>query len=1039
MGRAYLWLSVLFVIISIVCVVAILRLRSLAQTTEQQASASNATPVVDELIPSDTTLVGDIRVPADGLTPNEGTTVNLFVRGMVSDANGCANLDHVAIKVYRSSVTDGNGCTLDNNDCYAATIPKAELVGCTGPGIVDATFETAIPIANYADPTDTGSPYADDTWKAEATVYDALNDSGSLDADFEVRSLGAFSLSADHLNYGTITLGATSPQQSLTFSNTGNRLVNSYVNADDDLKSNLSGFSDILSTAVHYSSTNNFTYGVSDAAIGLSPELWEFNLAHQTDDATIPTVPGYFLLKVPAFGVNGTYSNVVTFTADAPAYVPPATEIVSMSTTALPVNSSGFTLDITGTSFPVDSVGRVNGSDRATTRISSSHLSVTIPASDLTTVGEKSVTVYSLSTNSTSTPHILMVTALTTTCPTSGNNVVISANCQFDSGTYTYTGTLTVNNGVTVTANSAYSNTRVAIIADSLDVQGTISADSKGYIGKTGPGGLSGSGGGGGGYGGNGGTSNNGGTSLGGPTYGSVTQPTDMGSGGQSYYNDTSGGKGGGGIKLTVSGTATISGTVRANGGQGGNATGGGSGGSIWITAGTLAGSGTVAANGGAGNAASGGGGGGRVAVYYTTDSSTLISGNRITAYGGADSYNTGETYGGAGTIYAKAASATNGDLIVDNNNAVRTYNTTQASSVSLNVDNMTIRNGGRYIVPTGDALTVASTGSLTGGGTLRPRLTVNSGGTFNPPTTGSFTLSSLDLTNNGTVGSVTNLTLSSSTCTQGTTGNFGATLTGLTIGSGGDFVVQGLTGISLSSLTVNSGGTFTSGFLTNIPITTVTVNSGGTMTHLANSTSKAYQLDLTSNSLTLNSGAFINTNFKGFIGKNGPGGLSGSGGGGAGYGGHGGYSNNGGYSAGGPTYGSTTTPSDIGSGGQSYYNDTSGGKGGGAVKLTVTGTATINGTVSSNGGIGGNATGGGSGGSVWIIAGTFAGSGTITANGGNGNNASGGGGGGRVAVNYTADISSIISGGKISVTGGLLSGGGTSNGDPGSISTVAQ
>lgn len=789
MGRVYVGLSVIFILISIVCLVAILRLRSLASSTEQQASASNAMPVVDEIIPSDTTLVGDIRIPAEGLTPNEGTTVNLYVRGLISDQNGCANLDHVDIKVYRSSVTDGSACTLDNNDCYSASIAKAQLVGCTGSGITDATFEATIPVANYADPTDAGSQYADDTWKATATVYDALNDSSSMDADFEVRSLGAFSLSADHLDYGTITLGGTSPQQSLTFSNTGNRLVNSYVSADEDLQSDLTGFSDILSTAVHYSSTNNFTYGIDDAAIQTTPELWEFNLDQQTDDATIPTVPGYFLMKVPTSGVNGTYSNIVTFTADAPAYIAPATEIVSMSTTALPVNSSGITLDITGTSFPVDSVGRVNGSDRITTRISFSQLSVTIPASDLTTVGEKSVTVYSLASNSTSTPHVLMVTALTTTCPTSGNNVAISSNCQFDSGTYTYTGTLTVNSGVTVTANSAYNNTRVAIIADNLDVQGTLSADSRGYIGKTGPGGLSGSGGGGGGYGGNGGTSNNGGTSLGGPTYGSVTQPTDMGSGGQSYYNDTSGGKGGGGIKLTVSGTATISGIVRANGGQGGNATGGGSGGSIWISANILSGSGTIAANGGQGNNSSGGGGGGRIAVYYSTDSSTLISGNKITAYGGTDALAAGTSYGGSGTVFFKAGSAANGNLVVDNNNAVRTYNTTQASSVSLTVDNLTIRNGGRYIIPTGDALTVASTGSLVSGGTLRPRLTVNSGGTFNPPTTGSLTLNSIDLTNNGTVGSVTNLTLLSSTCTQGTTGNFGATLTGLTLGSGGDFV----------------------------------------------------------------------------------------------------------------------------------------------------------------------------------------------------------------------------------------------------------
>src|SRR5512142_2119510 len=41
-----------------------------------------------------------------------------------------------------------------------------------------------------------------------------------------------------------------------------------------------------------------------------------------------------------------------------------------------------------------------------------------------------------------------------TTCPTSGTDVVISVSCQFDAGTYTFTGTLTINAGVTVTAAS---------------------------------------------------------------------------------------------------------------------------------------------------------------------------------------------------------------------------------------------------------------------------------------------------------------------------------------------------------------------------------------------------------------------------------------------------------------------------------------------------------------------------------------------------------------------------------------------------------
>ncbi len=92
-----------------------------------------------------------------------------------------------------------------------------------------------------------------------------------------------------------------------------------------------------------------------------------------------------------------------------------------------------------------------------------------------------------------------------------------------------------------------------------------------------------------------------------GPVYGSITQPTSLGSG---DYN----GRGGGAIKLKVTGTATVNGTITADSD---NATYAPAGGSIWIDCGTLAGIGTIRANSVGG--ASYPGGGGRVSLNYTT------------------------------------------------------------------------------------------------------------------------------------------------------------------------------------------------------------------------------------------------------------------------------------------------------------------------------------------------------------------------------------------------------------------------------------
>jgi len=67
----------------------------------------------------------------------------------------------------------------------------------------------------------------------------------------------------------------------------------------------------------------------------------------------------------------------------------------------------------------------------------------------------------------------------------------------------------------------------------------------------------------------------------------------------------------------------------------------------VWLTAGTLSGNGTISVSGGNGQNSAAGGGGGRIAVYYTTDSSTIS----YQAYGGTGG---SANVGGAGTIFKK-------------------------------------------------------------------------------------------------------------------------------------------------------------------------------------------------------------------------------------------------------------------------------------------------------------------------------------------------------------------------------------------------
>ncbi len=196
-----------------------------------------------------------------------------------------------------------------------------------------------------------------------------------------------------------------------------------------------------------------------------------------------------------------------------------------------------------------------------------------------------------------------------------------------------------------------------------LEAGSFINVNGRGYDGNlgTGRGGAAGSpvSGGGAGHGGQGGLSSS--NALGGVSYGSADQPTTLGSGG-GVGIDGAGGAGGGAIRLTVTGRATINGIVSANGASAVDSrSGGGAGGSIWITAQILAGGGTVSANGGNGEPVhGGGGGGGRISL---TGTNSQFSGS-VTAYGGA-----GFQRGGAGTFYRRLGTPSDLAVVTIDNN----------------------------------------------------------------------------------------------------------------------------------------------------------------------------------------------------------------------------------------------------------------------------------------------------------------------------------------------------------------------------------
>jgi hypothetical protein len=579
---------------------------------------------------------------------------------------------------------------------------------------------------------------------------------------------------------------------------------------------------------------------------------------------------------------------------------------------------------------------------------------------------------------------------------TLNSGVVLSQNTD---NTLSMTGDLVMNSGAELThgENSTARSYVVDVSAANITVGSgsTVDADYLGYDEEQGPGAYSAAddrGGGHGGYGGNGGTF----------VYGNVSAPINLGAGGGGA---PCGGRGGGAIKLIASGTLDMSGIITADGSPGTcflNGGGGGAGGSVWLEAASLTGSGSVTANGAQGyqGSDSGGGSGGRVAVIST---SGAVPGYSLYARGGSgDSIFSGS----AGTIYKKSSSQTYGDLIVENGSADDGYITPPASA-NETYDSVTVSNYGRYTIPSGYSLTLAPGGALTGSGTA-PTLTVDSGGTLN--LTESEATGSLNLTNNGALGLNDTLDVSGTFIVDGTVnGN----LETMTVKNGGNFIWRTDDQLfSGSELIVESGGTFTQDNTETLVVTTVHVQDGGTITHADNSSSKLAEVNISATNMTVDSGGTVTATGLGFDASTGDGaGGDGTAGGGAGHGdtGGSGYTAGSPLSNGGSAYGVASAPETMGSGGGNDGGSL-GGSGGGVIKLTVTGTLTLNGTLVADGSAGtADEAGGGAGGSIWldnigILAGT---TGTISANGGlgSGDDTDGGGcgAGGRVRIYYTS------------------------------------
>lgn len=174
-------------------------------------------------------------------------------------------------------------------------------------------------------------------------------------------------------------------------------------------------------------------------------------------------------------------------------------------------------------------------------------------------------------------------------------------------------------------------------------------------------------------------------------TYGSLTDPRELGSGGAAN-GLTDGGDGGGRVLIDAE-ALVVDGAIRADGGVGSAGLSGmGAGGSVNLIVGALDGSGMISADGGNRNGANNlGGGGGRVAIHHAQPITLPVA--NITARGGNGFY----ADGGPGTVFLRAASQLFGDLVIDAQGAPSPEDLAILPG-DLVFDDITLRGGARVL-----------------------------------------------------------------------------------------------------------------------------------------------------------------------------------------------------------------------------------------------------------------------------------------------------------------------------------------------------
>lgn len=240
----------------------------------------------------------------------EGTTTVIVATGTVTDFNGYQDIVAASSTYYRSSVSGGNYCAGDNNNCYHVATTSCVFSDCSGNS---CTVTCSAHLWYFADPTDAGSFFAADNWLALLDVWDTGGSHATTTDGRELLTLRALAVPPS-LNYGSIAVGGDTGASPTTtpVNNTGNTTLNLLLSG-----TNMTAGASVIPVDYEKYATSTFTYSSCAFCNQLSTSSTPYNIGVDKPTTTV----GYFKdifwgVGIPLGTAASTHSGMNTFLAN---------------------------------------------------------------------------------------------------------------------------------------------------------------------------------------------------------------------------------------------------------------------------------------------------------------------------------------------------------------------------------------------------------------------------------------------------------------------------------------------------------------------------------------------------------------------------------------------------------------------------------------------------------------------------------------------------------------------------------------------------